>query len=258
MNKLLSANMLRLLSRKSLWIYTVAIFLITIWYICFGSGMMGIHQPDADAMDYTAFIVGMVPAFLTLFTGFFIGTEYSDKTIRNKISVGHNRKEIFLSYLFTLYAAMGIMLLAWGIGTACAFVFIRAEFDGIGFLNTTFVAAFFSAAFVTLLMLISIMVHSKALAIILQIEFARVSLTVPLMGMLVIDGTANMDGVGNFLISLAVRLLISCCPLGQWMLSTNLFPAESIPMAGQLVLSVLLISGAVLLGIKVFGNKEIK
>lgn len=250
MKKLLSANCIRLMKSKSLWIYTAAMYLITVWYICIGSGVMGIHQPGTDAMDYTAFIVGMIPAFLTLFTGFFVGKEYSDKTIRNKLIVGHTRKEVYLSYLFTLYIAMGILFAAWLLGTVSAFIAAGTEFDGIRFLKIAFTAVFFSAAFTTLLLLISIAVHSKALAVILELEFARVSLMIPLMGIVIIE---NM-GIGKKI----VTFLITCFPMGQWMLLTGLLSVEPVSVWIQLILSAVLIAGIVLLSIKIFRAKELK
>lgn len=251
MKKVLSANLIRLMKSKSLWFYTAAMFGITVWYICFGANAIAIHQTEADVMDYTTFIVGMIPAFLTLFTGFFVGTEYSDKTIRNKLSVGHTRKEVYLSYLFTLYTAMGILFAAWLLGTITAFGVTGAEFDRIRFIKITIAAIFFSAAFATLLLMISIMFQSKAFAVILEIEFARISLMIPLMGVLLIE---SLNGMGSKLIT----FFINCFPMGQWMLSTGLLPVAPMSVSVQVVLSLLLIVSIVLFGIKIFQNKELK
>ncbi|MBQ6889295.1 MAG: ABC transporter permease subunit [Lachnospiraceae bacterium] len=250
MKKLLSANYIRLMKSKSLWFYTAAMFGITIWYICIGADTMAIHPAEADAMDYTTFIVGMIPAFLTLFTGFFVGTEYSNKTIRNKLSVGHTRKEVYLSYLFTLYTAMGILFAAWLLGTISAFGVVGAELEGIRFLKIAIAAIFFSAAYAALLLMISITFQSKALAVILEIEFARVSLMIPLMGVVIIE---NM-GMGTKLIT----FIINCFPMGQWMLSTRLLPVAPMPVSVQLLLSVLLIVSIVLVSIKILKEKELK
>lgn len=52
-----------------------------------------------------------LPIFISAFTSLFIGTEYSDGTIRNKVIVGHKRKDIYLSSLI-VSEAVAMMLLA--------------------------------------------------------------------------------------------------------------------------------------------------
>ncbi|MCI5844808.1 MAG: ABC transporter permease [Oscillospiraceae bacterium] len=50
--------------------------------------------------------------------GIFVGTEYSDGTIRNKLIIGHRRPAIYLSNLIVCSAANGIVFLSH-IATAC-------------------------------------------------------------------------------------------------------------------------------------------
>ena len=47
---------------------------------------------------------------IAIFTSFFIGTEYSDGTMRNKILVGNSRSSVYLSYLITTSVAALAML----------------------------------------------------------------------------------------------------------------------------------------------------
>lgn len=51
--------------------------------------------------------------FISIFTALFLGTDYSNGTIRNKLIIGHTRSEIYFSNL-TVAAAGGLMLLAAG------------------------------------------------------------------------------------------------------------------------------------------------
>ncbi len=59
-----------------------------------------------DSINYNAQIqiselvsnyLPMIGIFIAIFTGLFVGTEYSDGTIRNKIIAGHTKTNIFLS-----------------------------------------------------------------------------------------------------------------------------------------------------------------
>lgn len=49
--------------------------------------------------------------FISIFTALFLGTDYSNGTIRNKLVIGHTRSEIYFSNLIST-AAGGLMLLA--------------------------------------------------------------------------------------------------------------------------------------------------
>ena len=56
---------------------------------------------DSTLFSY-AILIGMVTA---IFTSLFVGTDYSDGTIRNKLIVGHTRIAIYLANLVTMGAA---------------------------------------------------------------------------------------------------------------------------------------------------------
>ena len=109
MSKLLSANFIRLRKMKFFWI---------------GMGIMlaaGIHFPIDRYMDMKetgavhhidngffacALFIGIL---MSIFCSLFIGTEYSDETIRNKIVTGQKRTSIYLSN-FVTSAFVGIAM----------------------------------------------------------------------------------------------------------------------------------------------------
>ena len=64
---------------------------------------------------YIFVLVFMIPAFVSLF----VGTEYSDGTIRNKLIIGHTRLSIYLSNLITGVAAALIFTAAYLIASCC-------------------------------------------------------------------------------------------------------------------------------------------
>lgn len=99
MIKLLNAGFLRLRKNRLFWILTI---------FSMGLAMCMIYTRYSDMKKYGdvieaeqlmlnyATITGIV---IAIFTSLFLGTEYSDGVIRNKISVGHKRIHIYLSNL---------------------------------------------------------------------------------------------------------------------------------------------------------------
>lgn len=68
---------------------------------------LGIEYSNADGL---LFVGGLYLIFAyAVFVGIFVGTEYSDGTIRNKLTAGHTRSNIYLSKLLVCGAA-GIMM----------------------------------------------------------------------------------------------------------------------------------------------------
>lgn len=54
--------------------------------------------------------------FYAMFTCLFLSVEYGEGTIRNKLVVGHTRREVYLSHFITVFAASLCMAAAWLIG----------------------------------------------------------------------------------------------------------------------------------------------
>lgn len=102
MNKLLIAGFTRLRKNKLFWLLTIfsiglALFMIYSRYCdmkAYGE-VVGVGQ---IMFNYST-IVGIV---IAIFTSLFLGVDYSDGTIRNKISVGHKRSDIYLSNLLII------------------------------------------------------------------------------------------------------------------------------------------------------------
>lgn len=109
MSNLLRANFSRLRKDKVFWIGMIFLF---------AAGIFGVIQrcindptepPDQLIFIFAVLIVLVAAAFCSLY----IGTEYSDGTIRNKLIVGHKRSSIYLSNLITCSAAGIIMSLSY-------------------------------------------------------------------------------------------------------------------------------------------------
>ncbi len=251
MEKLWIANIIRLKKSKALWIYTVLIFVITVWYITKGWSVIGLQHTTDGLNNCIVFIAGAVPAFLTLFVGFFLGTEYSNKTIRNKIVAGYTRKEIYLAYLFTAYAAMGVFMAAWFAGTIAGILLCGYGTDWQGLMGITVLSLFFSTSFVSFLVFISVMFQNKALAIIIQVEFARLSLMIPLIGSTIGNEDSGMIGKG-------INLLLQLLPMSQWMYATNMLEVPAVSTVISVCMSLVVIVLLAVFGTGMFEKKEIK
>ena len=115
MRDLVAADLAKLKKDKFFWF---AFFLMLVWSV------MQLLAPLIEALQYRDL---ELPALDTLFvqyypligglcaiqTGLFIGREYSDGTIRNKVIAGHSRSTIYLSNLVVTTAAGWFLDLAW-------------------------------------------------------------------------------------------------------------------------------------------------
>ena len=55
--------------------------------------------------------ISVAAIFCPIYSGFFVGTEYNDGTIRNKLITGHKRCNIYLANGFTIFGAEGLLFL---------------------------------------------------------------------------------------------------------------------------------------------------
>lgn len=111
MNKLLAANFSRMKQDKVFWLGILFMFLS-------GIAMPVMHNRTMQRDGYTMYIDNgffvsavFIGIILSIFCSLFVGTEYSDGTIRNKVAVGQKRAVIYLSNLITCIAA-GIFMCA--------------------------------------------------------------------------------------------------------------------------------------------------
>lgn len=119
MNNLLSAGFARLKKDKCFWIGTLFMFGMGI-FITLNNYYNMIkyelnYKIDDEFFGYVMFI-GIV---CSVFCSLYIGTEYSDGTIRNKLIIGHSRIYIYLSNFIICSIAGIFMIIAFIIPCAC-------------------------------------------------------------------------------------------------------------------------------------------
>ena len=106
MRKLLSAGFARLWRNKVFWAGHILISGVIIL------AMLSNYREQQQYYDFTytsdTFIPGcymFIGCFTAVFAALFLGTEYSDGTIRNKLIAGHTRASLYLSSLILTLAA---------------------------------------------------------------------------------------------------------------------------------------------------------
>lgn len=99
MIKLLNAGFTRLRKNKVFWLLIIFSICLALFMICTRYSDMKkygeVIEVEQLMLNY-ATIIGIVSS---IFTSLFLGVEYSDGAIRNKISIGHKRTNIYLSNL---------------------------------------------------------------------------------------------------------------------------------------------------------------
>lgn len=113
---------------------------------------------------------------VAVFIGIFVGTDYSDGTIRNKIMVGHRRGSIYLANYVVCYAATLIFNFAYIITVLAAGMLLfgntaielSAFFVNMGFMIIT------SAALNALFLFLAMLINNKAAASVTLLSLAIV------------------------------------------------------------------------------------
>lgn len=173
MNKLLAANFSRLFKNKVFWICCIFAF-------CYGVFMQVMNYLTTTASGEVPQIDDLFFSFsiwtgilLSAFISLFLGTEYSDGTIRNKLVIGHRRRDIYLSNLIVCIMSGAVM---------CAFNLIASFTVGIPLIGTFDAGAELvfatcigilvaAAAFASICTMISMLWQNKAAAAVLNILF---------------------------------------------------------------------------------------
>ena len=206
MAKLLRANLSRLWKSRIFYVGLIFMLLLNVFLVIDGwnSGRQGYPEPLEDVLFQNCIIIGFVCAVVV---GTFLGTEYSDGTIRNKIAVGHTRVSIYLANLIVCAAASALLLL---ISLALGFGLGSFLLDPLGLpmkvlLLYTCIGLLTTVSFASIYTLVAMLSPSKASGAVLCLVLALVllfatsavegTLTEPEMVqdfIMSVDGTPNL------------------------------------------------------------------
>lgn len=174
MNNLLSANFARIKTSKVFWLLTAAVLIISAGN-CIDDGSRAVANPNPDPpLEYICFSIGpFMSIVIAAFVSLFIGTEYSDGTVRNKVIIGQKRSAIYLANLITCGVASLVMCLAWHIGSLAGLPFLGVWKMGIAaWLLYVLLSMMFTVALCAVFCLISHLFTNKAICAVFAIILA--------------------------------------------------------------------------------------
>lgn len=108
MHKLLSANLSRLRMNKAFWLTVILMILVESFLGCL---MLKQNSMRIDAVLFIS--LQGIGVLISVFFSLFLGTEYSDGTLRNKLIVGHKRSSVYLASFITGITSVTIIYFAW-------------------------------------------------------------------------------------------------------------------------------------------------
>ncbi len=116
MTNLLRANFSRMKRDEVFWVCVLAVLACSIGFMvlwCLEDAEKGFVR-DLDIFYFR--LSAAMGFFYAIFSCLFLSVEYGEGTIRNKLAVGHTRREVYLSNFLTVFAASLCITAAWLVG----------------------------------------------------------------------------------------------------------------------------------------------
>lgn len=168
MRKLLRADFYRLRKNKVLWLCAAISFIFSAFILYkLRSDENQISTLEMAMMEVFPFF----PIFYGTFSGLFLGVEYQDGTLRNKLIAGHFRWNVYLSALVTVIAGCFLIVLAWILGSAAGALALGTFKlgGGVGLLMNAVLILMLTAAEASLLTLIAMLIPNRAASAVVSI-----------------------------------------------------------------------------------------
>lgn len=171
MSRLLRAGFSRLWKDKGFWAGLFFMLGLGIFIVCSKYHSKIQYNELArldDAMFNYVVYAGLVSA---IFCSMFLGTEYSDGTIRNKLIVGHLRSSIYLSNWLTSLAASMLMVTAFFIsyGTLGSLLLDEPGAPLRKICFYIFVSIFTAASYVSVFSMLAMLITKKSVSAVVGI-----------------------------------------------------------------------------------------
>lgn len=172
MSKLVGAGLARVFKSRLFWLCLAVAVLIS---TCSAWNVYRQYTALNGALETSAedTIFQIVPYMIFLcavFAGLFIGTEYGDGTLRNKLIVGHRRTGVYLANLLvTALAACVMLLAALGAGAAVGVPTLGLSTDALSLLYVCACSVFVCVALSAFCVLIAMSAGNRAVGVVLCI-----------------------------------------------------------------------------------------
>ena len=170
MRKLITANFHRFIKDRFSWCVMgiiVILSLVNVFNSARSYEAMAASGYVMSLDDYYFNQAPLIGAFLALLISMFLGTEFSEGTIRNKLCIGHKRNEIFLSNFISCAFASIVLTAVWLLSSALLFGLIGPLEMGVSeFIGCIFVAVGFAVSFAALYTVIGSLSSNKPMTII--------------------------------------------------------------------------------------------
>ena len=170
MRKLITANFDRFSKDRFSWCVVGIVVILSLASVFNSAGSFETMAARGYAMSLEDCYFNQAPligAFLALLISMFLGTEFSEGTIRNKLCIGHKRNEIFLSNFISCAFASIVLTAVWLLSCTLLFGLIGPlEVEVSEFVGYIFVAMGFAVSFAALYTVIGSLSSNKAMTII--------------------------------------------------------------------------------------------
>ncbi len=272
----LRADFVRLF--RSLFFWILIIFL-------FGSGVLSTFDGSNRALDNDLLTaVSAVMILGPIFTAFFIGTDYSDGTIRNKLIVGNSRAAVWFSNLIVCCAAAELMCLSFLLP-----IVILGPIAGRGYVLTAeellfrlLIENIALFALIALVVLIAMLVKSRSSAIVIgtllslglficaSVIATRLREPEYYQGMMYVDEDGNIrydtetkeenpTYIGNGTTRKVLEVVYDVLPSGQMIQVSSMWEEYDSAHGGLLLLySAGVLAAAILIGVPTFQRGDLK
>lgn len=277
MRNLLSAEFHRLWKNKVFWLTLCAVLVIS-------AGSMFSAMRNAAGMaaagytiefdDYYFNLAPLVGLFCAVFTSLFIGTEYGDGTMRNKIIVGRTRTQIYLANFVVCFVAGVCFVAVWLLGGLVGVPVMGVLQMGVGgVLLYIAIFIFFTASLIGIFTLLCMLSSNKAITAVLALLLAlglllAASIVYNALSEPELNGGMVVTSEGMFMQEptpnpryvtgtkrLVYEFVINALPTGQGILAANLAIGRPVTSLASSAVIALVTTAA---GVWFFKKKDIK
>jgi hypothetical protein len=185
MRNLLSAGTKRLWKDKVFWTLLGCALFASVAMV-----LVGVLQNESNkaagiikTLDNFYFVLAPgIGLFCAIFTSLFLGTEYGEGTMRNKITVGHTRVQIYLANFVTCFVAGLCFVAAWLVGGLVGAPFLGLWTAGAGLvIANMLVAVFLVAVWAGIFTIVAMLMTNKAIMAVVCLLLAIALLVVSSM-----------------------------------------------------------------------------